>query len=619
MRPTLIDIVDKLSDPAVLGAISTSSRGSIGEAAFEAVRDELTASFPEYASLLSGENVSKYEIGVVNDVIERAATTIAEKASSMRDGLAEEQAKDLFVDKTKTAVRVDGWEAASQNAILDDTVTDTVKSKALLSAATDYIESGDTTIDRLRRAVEVQNNPYSATSARVFAGKAVNAFVNEAVENVGVRPTEFNPASDTNIGWVQKYDSRDEFLDHVAGTMGIDRKTVDENPNQFGPLGQRYTDLKKQYDADATASIRQSTRLNKAADAAAGRKKDLDVDEIFDTSELGTAIKDPDAIGEMTSMQLRGLIETDTVGYAGGRAPKALVDAVVKNYPDPRYARLNAEFWAAHTSAVNPTLHNNMSSEAQNAMMAGAIWGEISSMNTPNDVATSQYQGAVKLMTEMIGGGLGITGESAEAKVAKEAVGKAMDTMFSGAGYAVDGTWLSIDDTPYNGAELYSNMDAVDQTQFVNIHLTATALATSVPGLDPTVVTSRLMSQQGYQPYLDKDGKPSLVYNPTLQSEDGTLYTAMPYPSDMNSKKYKEYLFAKEREAQDVVNAARVAAGEQPYTGKFVVAVEPLFNDIDAAKGRFSARVLFKGGRSMTLSGDQIKIGGLDWLEYSKK
>lgn len=619
MRPTLIDIVDKLSDPAVLGAISTSSRGSIGEAAFEAVRDELTASFPEYASLLSGENVSKYEIGVVNDVIERAATTVAGMASSMRDGLAEEQAKDLFVDKTKTAVRVDGWEAASQNAILDDTVTDTVKSKALLSAATDYIESGDTTVDRLRRAIEVQNNPYSATSARVFAGKAVNALVNEAVENVGVRPTEFNPASDTSIGWVQKYDSRDEFLDHVAGTMGIDRKTVDENPNQFGPLGQRYTDLKKQYDADATASIRQSTRLNKAADAAAGRKKDLDVDEIFDTSELGTAIKDPDAIGEMTSMQLRGLIETDTVGYAGGRAPKALVDAVVKNYPDPRYARLNAEFWAAHTSAVNPTLHNNMSSEAQNAMMAGAIWGEISSMNTPNDVATSQYQGAVKLMTEMIGGGLGITGESAEAKVAKEAVGKAMDTMFSGAGYAVDGTWLSIDDTPYNGAELYSNMDAVDQTQFVNIHLTATALATSVPGLDPTVVTSRLMSQQGFQPYLDKDGKPSLVYNPTLQSEDGTLYTAMPYPSDMNSKKYKEYLFAKEREAQDIVNAARVAAGEQPYTGKFVVAVEPLFNDIDAAKGRFSARVLFKGGRSMTLSGDQIKIGGLDWLEYSKK
>jgi len=620
MRFVITDVVNKLSDPAVLAAIASAPRGSIGTAAFDQVRDELIERAPEYAAFLVSSETSKYEIGAANDIIWQAADKIVQKAETVRNQMAEEQSNDLFMARTRTSVTQPetGWEETAKAVFEDTTVTDTVKSKALLAAASDYIDSGDTPVDKLQKALEIQVNQYSPSTVRTFANNTVNHLADEAVAKIGERDTQFDNTKDVAVGWVRTYPDRDEFLDRVASSMGINRSEVEANPDSFGPLGRRYLQERKQYDADNTATVRQLTNLDNRAEAAL-RKKKVSADSVFDGTALGMAIRDPEAIGKMTSAQIRWLIETDTVGYAGGRAPKALVDAVVKNYADPRYARLNAEFWAAHTAAVNPTLHNNMSRETQNAMMAGAIWGEISLMNTPNDVATSQYQGAVKLMTEMMGGGLGITGQSEEAKVAKEAVGKAMDTMFSGAGYDVAGTWFAIDDTEFKGVDLYANMDAVDKTQFVNIHLTATALATSVPGLDPTVVTSRLMSQQGYQPYLDKDGKPSLVYNPTLQSEDGTLYTAMPYPSDMNSKKYKEYLFAKEREAQDVVNAARVAAGEQPYTGKFVVAVEPLFNDIDAAKGRFGARVLFKGGRPMTLSGDQIKIGGLDWLEYSKK
>lgn len=618
MQAVVDDVVDMLSDPAVLAAIASTPRGSIGTAAFDQVRDELIERAPTYAAFLVSSETSKYEIQAANAVIGRAADKIIQRAEAVRNQMAKEQANDLFMAKTKTAVTQDGWEAAAIGVFFDTTVTDNLKSKALLAASVQYIDSGDTPVDKLQRALEIQVNQYSPSTVRAFANNTVNRLADEAVANIGERDTQFDDTKDVAVGWVRTYPDRDEFLDRVASSMGINRSEVEANPDSFGPLGRRYLQERKQYDADNTATVRQLTHLDNMAEAAL-RKKNVSADAVFDGTTLGRAIQDPEAIGKMTASQIRFLIDTDTVGYAGGRAPKALVDAVVKNYADPRYARLNAEFWAAHTSAVNPTLHNNMSREAQNAMMAGAIWQEISSMNTPNDVATSQYQGAVKLMTEMIGGGLNITGDSEEAQAAKDAVGKAMDTAFYGAGYAVDGTWLAFDDTPYNGAELYSNMDAVDKAQFVNIHLTATALATSVPGLDATVVASRIMGQQGYQPYLDKEGRPNLVYNPTLQSEDGTLYTAMPSPVDMKSTKYKEYLFAKEREAQDIVNAARVAAGEQPYTGKFVTMVEPLFNDIDAARGRFGARIRFTGGRSMTLSGDQIKIGGLDWLKYSKK
>lgn len=618
MQFVITDVVNKLSDPAVLAAIASTPSGSIGTAAFDQVRDELIERAPEYAAFLVSSETSKYEIQAANTIIWRAADQIVQKAGTVRDQMAEEQRNDLFMAKTKTAVAEDGWEAAAVAVFFDTAVTDTLKSEALLAASAQYIDSGATPVDKLQRALEIKENQYTPSTVRTFASNTVNRLADEAVAKIGQRDTQFDDTKDVAVGWVRTYPDRDEFLDRVASSMGINRSEVETNPDSFGPLGRRYLQERKQYDADNTATVRQLTHLDNMAEATL-RKKNVSADAVFDGTTLGRAIQDPEAIGKMTSSQIRFLIDTDTVGYAGGRAPKELVDAVVKNYADPRYARLTAEFWAAHTAAVNPALHNNMSREAQNAMMAGAIWGEISSMNTPNDVATSQYQGAVKLMTEMMGGGLGITGESEEARVAKKAVGKAMDTIFSGAGYDVAGTWFAIDDTEFSAVDLYANMDAVDKAQFVNTHLTAIAIATSVPGLDPTVVASRLMSQQGYQPYLDKDGKPSLVYNPTLQSDDGTLYTAMPYPSEMNSKKYKEYLFAKEREAQDVINAARVAAGEQPYTGRVVTVVEPLFNDIDAARGRFGARIRFTGGRSMTLSGDQIKIGGLDWLEYSKK
>jgi len=608
-----------IGDEGLLGALSASSGESIETAAFDYIREKLIENNPDIAAVIASG--SEEEIKAVNRAIGSRVGEVSRAVMGHRDRANNQLRRDVFVDGMVRVAVADGPIQAFDIISERTDASPSDKERAATFVTKSYIEDTQDPVERVTRAQEIVSNPTSPRNAATLAARYIKENVDGIVKefNIG-RDSSFNPITETKVGWTRTFEDKTEFLASAAGRLGVDLNKVMANPGEYGPIAHALQSLEVQYDRDATASNRAELameRRNRANNPKA--KETLDADDIFDDTNLGMMLDDRQQISALTAEQAYMLIRSDATGYKDGRTPSRLIKKLTESWADPAYAELNRQFWKLNTVATNPVLMQSTDSgKYRQAMMAGIVYDHIISMPNMTDQAVQgMYTQAASILKAVQEPTLNLNSKDEGVIAATKSVAKAVDGIMTSGGIAVNGTWLRIDDVNYSGSELMGQMNPADQGTFLTFYLSAQALSSAVPGLDPSATTVQMMRSNGWVPYVNKDkGTASIVFSPPIQDpESGRFYQTVPSHEEMASYQFNGYMDGKKQRAVEWINSQRRSIDASVSVDQ-IKSIEPLINDLDAARSDgLGAVVKTIGGDTFYIPASAVNIGGLDWIK----
>lgn len=504
------------------------------------------------------------------------------------------------------------------NQIQEDvTLTDAQKAYLTRAAATAYINAQTSDIDRLKATEDVLS--YMDNNASIVAAREqrkVFAKIAEAaqLERTGTVATQPSIEGEFNVGWLTKYQNREQFLDTVLRRYyGATFEDFQTNEATRRLLGEPVNDLIRQWDRDTesrNANLKEHERALNALDREARRL--MKPEEFWNQSPLAEAIRNG-THSNMSQGALDEIMKQSIAGFADTTMPSALKKLVVDQYDNPHNFSLVASYWRVMNAAEMPTARN-MAIDSPEVFKSYALGMYLNTLDIDVDPNTAQNLG-VEMTRNLAAMSTDKKDSSTDSRV-KEIRRRFASLMTGNAG--IDTGWFDFTgEAPKNVIGLLPPGD-----QDVVFKCLAAASCAPLEG-GTGELAARIMRSSGYRiyPVTNDSGTVSfqLIQNVPAYRQVGAFTvrtTPLPEPEVLESTEWSLYLYRKKPAIAEVLNklprADAPGSTEQVYTADNIEEVRIAPYDADIKQGRVGLRVK-SGGNWMHVPSAMLSVNAEDF------